>query len=296
VTFRHAGKLTDDELAEQLQEHEQVLCIVNRKRQAQEVYGKLTGDGNIHLSTLMIPAHRAALIAKIRRRLKAKEPCRVVSTSLIEAGVDVDFPAVFRAEAGLDSILQAAGRCNREGRIQGGGTVTVFETETRAPKYISMNISAMREIVPPYPAIDSPETVHAYFKTLLDLKGDAVLDMHGVLDALERGIDGCMFPFRKIAERFHLIDNTTKTIYIPLDGGEDLVEQLRNGKISRGLFRKLGQFGVQVYSRHFDSLVNADDARIIGDGEDAAILVNLNLYSRETGLSLSAEEGKGHIL
>ena len=106
VTFHRAGKLTWDELAGQLQGQNQVLCVVNRRKTAQAVFQRLTGEGNFHLSTLMYPAHRKAVLAEIRRRLHEGLPCRVVSTSLIEAGVDVDFPAVYREEAGLDSILQ----------------------------------------------------------------------------------------------------------------------------------------------------------------------------------------------
>lgn len=116
VCFRQAGRLDWDTLSGQLQQHEQVLCVVNSRKSAQEIFTRLSGEGNFHLSTLMYPAHRRAKLEEIRRRLKGGLPCRVISTSLIEAGVDVDFPAVFREEAGLDSILQAAGRCNREGK------------------------------------------------------------------------------------------------------------------------------------------------------------------------------------
>ena len=110
VCFRQAGRLDWDTLSGQLQQHEQVLCVVNSRKSAQEIFTRLSGEGNFHLSTLMYPAHRRAKLEEIRRRLREGLPCRVISTSLIEAGVDVDFPAVFREEAGLDSILQAAGR------------------------------------------------------------------------------------------------------------------------------------------------------------------------------------------
>ena len=94
----------------------QVLCIVNRIADAQKIYQALPEDGAYCLTTHLCPAHRKARIKEIRERLKIGLPCRVVSTSLIEAGVDVDFPRVYREEAGLDSVLQAAGRCNREGK------------------------------------------------------------------------------------------------------------------------------------------------------------------------------------
>ena len=121
VTFRQEGILEDDVLAEKLSEHRQVLCIVNSRKAAQSIFARLPQEASFHLSTLMVPAQRQTLLDEIRRRLKAGEPCRVVSTSLIEAGVDVDFPAVYRELAGLDSVLQAAGRCNREGKRAAGG-------------------------------------------------------------------------------------------------------------------------------------------------------------------------------
>ena len=104
--------MEDDALAEGLSEHRQVLCIVNSRKAAQSIFARLPQEASFHLSTLMVPAQRQTLLDEIRRCLKAGKPCRVVSTSLIEAGVDVDFPAVYRELAGLDSVLQAAGRCN----------------------------------------------------------------------------------------------------------------------------------------------------------------------------------------
>lgn len=121
MTFQNAGKLTWDALACRLQAKTQVLCVVNTRAGAQAVFQRLQGEDSFHLSTLMYPAHRRRQLAEIRRRLTLGLPCRVVSTSLIEAGVDVDFPAVYREEAGLDSLLQAAGRCNREGHRPGPG-------------------------------------------------------------------------------------------------------------------------------------------------------------------------------
>lgn len=128
VIFRQEGTLTDEALAERLGNLEQVLCIVNSRKAAQSIYERLPSEGSYHLSTLMIPAQRQALLKEIRQRLEDGLTCRVVSTSLIEAGVDVDFPAVYRELAGLDSVMQAAGRCNREGRRTAEeSVVSVFE-------------------------------------------------------------------------------------------------------------------------------------------------------------------------
>lgn len=120
VTFRQAGILEDEALAERLGEYKQVLCVVNSRKAAQQIFDRLPQEGSFHLSTLMIPAQRQTILEEIRRRLKDGEPCRVVSTSLIEAGVDVDFPTVYRELAGLDSILQAAGRLQPGGKAVSG--------------------------------------------------------------------------------------------------------------------------------------------------------------------------------
>ena len=102
----------------------------------------IKGEGCYHLSTLMIPEDRRKKLDEIRNRLMAGEICRVVSTTLIEAGVDVDFPAVMREAAGLDSILQAAGRCNREGKHSAEDSmVTVFKTEGKCSPLFSANLS-----------------------------------------------------------------------------------------------------------------------------------------------------------
>ena len=135
-----------------------------------------------------------------------------------------------------------------------------------------------------------PETVRRYFLSLLDLSGPA-LDRYGVLDAFQRGSDAGRMPFRSVSERFHLIDSPTKTVYIPLDGGVPLTDRLRAGERSRALFRQLGQYGVSLYDQHYQALRSAGDLEELEDG--TAVLANLSLYSRETGLSLDADFGKG---
>ena len=288
VTFRQTGCLTWDELTAQLNAHDQVLCIVNTRKAAQEIYGQLDRAGSFHLSTLMCPSHRKVQLREIRRRLKEGLPCRVVSTSLIEAGVDVDFPAVFREIAGLDSILQAAGRCNREGRRSAEESVVhIFKGEEKAPPLFSTAIGAGKAAMARYADIASPEAIHTYFSELLDLKGCDAQDKERILPLIQSEF----FPFRKVAERFHLIDSPTRTVYIPWEEGANLVEQLRTGGGGRELFRKLGQYGVSVYEQHFAALEAAGDLEVLENG--AAILRNPALYSDTTGLSLEADSGKG---
>ena len=287
VTFRQEGKLSWETAAERINGQKQALCIVNSRKSAQKIYSLLDPEGAFHLSTLMYPAHRKAVLTKIRTRLKDGLPCRVVSTSLIEAGVDVDFPAVFREEAGLDSILQAAGRCNREGkRPARESIVTVFQCETPPPPLFEIPVAAGRQALNRYDRPDSPEAICCYFQELLDLKGPEALDQKNILTLMERDY----MPFRKIAERFHLIDSETRTVYIPIGEGEDLVRRLRSGEHGRALFRALGQYGVSIYPQHFEALDQAGDLEVLEDG--SAALTNLTLYDNDKGLSLTADSGK----
>ena len=291
VCFRQAGRLDWDTLSGQLQQHEQVLCVVNSRKSAQEIFTRLSGEGNFHLSTLMYPAHRRAKLEEIRRRLKEGLPCRVISTSLIEAGVDVDFPAVFREEAGLDSILQAAGRCNREGkRPVSESIVTLFRGEAAPPPLFQTAIGAGRMVLEQYDDIASREAIQAYFHTLLELKGAEAQDIYGILPKIRTEL----FPFQSVAERFHMIDSPTRTVYIPLGAGAELVGRLRAGERSRALFRQLGQYGVSIYENHFAALDQAGDLERLEDG--SAILATLSLYSEETGLSLEADCGKAFFV
>ena len=277
------------ELAGRLMEHHQVLCIVNTRKAAQRVYQQLSGEGNYHLSTYLYPAQRQKLIQEIRDRLAEGLPCRVVSTSLIEAGVDVDFPAVYREQAGLDSILQAAGRCNREGgHSPEESIVTVFTLEDVGDnKSIQPNLEAFRQVAADSDELEHPDTIRWYFNLLFYQVGEDALDQEGILK-LSRSKK---LPFREMEQKFHLIDENTKTVYIPLEEGEELVERLRGGEVNRNLFRQLGRYGVSVYPYQFQALYQAGDIELLT--ENAAILVNLSLYHRETGLSPQAEEGKG---
>ena len=300
VTFRQAGILEDDTLAEQLAGHRQVLCIVNSRKAAQEIFDRLPAEGSFHLSTLMVPAQRQALLKEIRRRLTAGEVCRVVSTSLIEAGVDVDFPAVYRELAGLDSVLQAAGRCNREGkRAADESIVTIFERTELPPLLFRTAVGATRHALKDGRDPAAQKTMQRYFCELRALSGET-LDKYGIVKAFEDGISGCALPFRTVAEKFHFIDENTRTVYVPIGDGAALVEQLKEGECSKGLYRKLGRYAVSVYDRHFEALYAAGALLTAGDvpalDESSAILSDLTLYDERTGLTLEPETGKAFLI
>ena len=286
VSFQQAGTLSWMDLAARLQQQEQVLCVVNTRRAAREVFHQLSGSGNFHLSTLMYPAHRKRILDEIRRRLRDGLPCRVVSTSLIEAGVDVDFPAVYRELSGLDSILQAAGRCNREGkRPPEDSIVTIFQGEDPPPSLFETSIGAGKIVLDHCQDVSSRAAIHTYFSTLLDLKGAEAQDAHHILPLMESEF----FPFRTVAERFHLIESPTTTVYLPLEEGAGLVELLRSGQYSRTLYRRLGQYGVSVYPQHLAALEQAGALEHLEDG--SVVLRDIGLYTQTTGLTLEPSGG-----
>ena len=201
-----------------------------------------------HLSALMCGAHRSGRIAEIKARLEAGLPTRVVSTQLVEAGVDLDFPVVYRAMAGLDSIAQAAGRCNREGLLEKGALI-VFTPPSRPPVGVlrqaaEIGARLLNEAVPDPLA---PERFTAFFRELYWLQGDERLDARNILRDLEPDNE-FRFSFRTAASNFKLIDDTLQAPVIVSYGeeGAKLVEQLTRLGPERWLLRKLQRYVVNL--------------------------------------------------
>lgn len=282
VTFRSGVTYTWAELADVLNGVHQGLCIVNTRRSAQTLYQTLRGEGAFHLSTLMCPSHRRAQLEEIRRRLDEGLPCRVVSTSLIEAGVDVDFPGVWREEWGLDSILQAAGRCNREGkRPAEESVVTVFRGESKIAQGMELYRDVCVQILREMSDFASQDGIRRYFTQVMECLGAENLDKGGVL----KMVDHDMMPFRRVDGQFHMIDeNQQCTIYIPRGAGAALVNRLRSGERSRGLFRRLGAYGVSVRQKWAGEMEKRGDVECLEDG--VRVLTNLRCYDEEVGLRL----------
>lgn len=295
--FQRAGLFSDEQLAARLAAEKQVLCIVNNRRQAQMVFSLLKQDGfeqdgSFHLSTTMYPAHRRRILAEIRQRLMSGLACRVVSTSLVEAGVDVDFPTVYREVSGLDSMIQAGGRCNREGKRSACDSIVyLFESESKPPEAIRPNISAAERVMRSYQDIASPEAIKAYFSFLYyTLKGEDELDAKLILPDIASGA----MPFASVAERFKLIETSEFALYIPEGEGSELIETLRRYGPNRSLMRRLGQYSVGVYPQHYRRLLETGATEKLF--ENAAVLRDLSLYSEETGLSFGVKEGQALIL
>ena len=271
--------------------------MVNRRKTAQELYAALPEEGSFCLTTLLCAADRRRQLEEIRQRLADGLPCRVVSTSLIEAGVDVDFPAAYREQCGLDSLLQTAGRCNREGRRSAAESkVYCFRLEGCAvPQMLHQHVHALQYAARchenDYAQLNTPDAIRTYFQELYFARGAEALDKKGILDAFRHGISGCQFPFAQVAAEFQLIETPTRTVYLPIGEGEALCAQLRSGMVSRSLYRRLGTYSVACYAPQFEKLDAAGALELLPEG--SAILTDLNQYSAKTGLALDAETGIG---
>ena len=290
------GCLTTDALAARLAESRQVLCVVNRRSTAQELFSALPPEGSYCLTTLLCAHDRRRQLEEIRLRLARGLDCRVVSTSLIEAGVDVDFPSAYREDCGLDSLLQTAGRCNREGkRTPDESIVCRFSLDGEKPvPTLSPCISAMSFAARRCADLASPEAISAYFSELLTLRDESALDKKGILAAIKNGISGCALPFAQISERFRLIDSPERAVFIPVGEGAALCARLRAGECGKTLLRRLGAYSVGCREGQFDSLYDAGALELLPDG--SAILTDMTKYGEKTGLALSADSGVGFII
>lgn len=270
---RLPGKITDDTLVERLGEHDQVLCIVNTRRHARQLFERLPDDGTrFHLSALMCPEHRAEVLATIKRRLHDEIPVRLISTQLIEAGVDIDFPVVFRALAGLDSIAQAAGRCDREGHLtaahgQAAGQLFIFEPEkVSPPPFIKTCANSAAQVLATNPSdILGLEAIRDYFQRHY-WDNRISTDQKHILDCypgqLRESADLLCFDFRKCAEAFQLIDDYTDPVIVPHgEKGRQLCRQLRDTfdpAELRRLARKLQRYTVVIPKQQHARLLHAD--------------------------------------
>lgn len=292
VTVKHAGALSDEEVAARLQQSAQSLCIVNNRLHARALYQAVAdAPGATHLSTLMCAAHRRQVLDGARAALKAGRPCRLVSTSLIEAGVDISFPLVLRAEAGLDSVAQAAGRCNREGLWAAADSeVLVFTTDPQwAPPAELKQFAAVAAQVLRQHAADplSPEAIRAYFEELYWARGARELDQHDLLGLL-RASKLHILPMETLARHYRLIDTAQETVIVPFD--KDAIAAIRELEFasgSKGLARKLQPFTVQVPRKAFETLRKVGAIAPIAPkhwGEQFMRLVNDDLYRPDFGL------------
>ncbi len=300
VSVEDIGVVDDIALVGRLASHDQALCIVHTRAHARELYLVLKSEpGTTHLSALMCPQHRSERLAVIKQRLKDEEPCRLIATSLIEAGVDVDFPVVYRASAGLDSIAQAAGRCNREGKRSAAEShVYVFEpADRKLPNSMAATTGVGREMMRIHR--DDPlslEAIKNYFQHVYWSQSAGQqdgLDKHGILARLEERAHSAdlMFPFEDIARDFRMIENATRPILIPFgDHGPGLIAELASADNVGPIARKLQRYIVQVPHQAFAALAVAGSIQAINPqrfGDQFWRLTNIDLYHDDFGLDWS---------
>ena len=296
----------DATLAAAFADAPQMLCIVNSRAHARAVFERIKGlEGARHLTTLMCPAHRRMVLQDVRDHLKAGLMVRLVATSLIEAGVDISFPEVWRASAGLDSVAQAAGRCNREGELPGLGRMVVFTPADGKPPPTAMRSfqAAARSVLRDHADPLGFDTMTAYFRELYFQRGAKALDATkikehegapsttGILCAIHRA-ERLRVPFRTIAESFHMIDEAMPPVLVPWDErARKALDDLAAGRGSTGkLLRHLQSYTVPVPAAVRMHLVRKGIlAPVRRDLGDAVLrLVGLEpFYRRATGLDLS---------
>ena len=264
VQVEQLGKFSEWCLvAEELKKYNQVLCIVNTRNDCRELY-KHMPEKTIHLSANMCGQHRSDCIEKIKEKLDAKAPVRVVSTQLVEAGVDFDFPVVFRAMAGFDSMAQAAGRCNREGKLKDNGTpvngkVFVFEPPKPAPvgalrkgeqagaTILSVDAEGCKKLL--------PQTFTRYFELYFSSLNS--FDKQNIEELLVKDASEFNFQFRTAAQKFNLIDNQRQVsvvVWYEKKKIQKMIEALRYKGPYRNLMRKLQRHTISIPESVFDEV------------------------------------------
>lgn len=271
-----------EEIAEELKDYEQVLCVVSDRKSCRELHS-LMPQGTFHLSALMCGQHRSEMIKKIKQKLQDGESVRVISTQLVEAGVDLDFPVVYRALAGLDSIAQAAGRCNREGKLPHPGKVVVFNPPKKAP------VGLLRKAADTTRSIitsnrEDPLNNDLFEKYFTELYWRAnSLDAQAIGSLLKPDQQECGIYFRTAANKFHIIDESQqKTVLVRYGEGEGLIDLLKSRGPDRWLMRKLQRYTVNVYNHDFDQLYRRGAVEEVYS-KIYALTTNLD-YSEDTGL------------
>lgn len=267
-----------DEIAEQIAKYQQVLCIVNTRNDAKEIFTRLPKEGIcLHLSRMMCPDHVRETIAKVKAALNNPDNSiiRVVATQLIEAGVDIDFPVVFRQEAGLDSVLQAAGRCNREGKLDRGETF-VFGLQKPLPRGFMTQTNNARLAMGKEYDLFSPEAMEAYFRQLYS-RVDS-FDKANIKDLLYKR----EMQFETAASKFQLIDDKTTSVIVNWKNSMDLVERLKRDGVSYSLMKALSQYSVNVRNNDLKKLMDAGAVEEVLEG--VYVVSDSKFYDKEIGL------------
>ena len=294
VRLERVGDLDDEALLEALERVEQGLVVVNSRAHALALWRAARSrglEGLVHLSTRQHARDRQEILASVRARLKAGLPCRLIATSLVEAGVDIDFPRVWRAEAGLDQIVQAAGRCNREGkRPVEASIVTVFRAPDHAPpREIRGFVADLGRVADRHDDLMGPAAITDYFGEVYWRK-DAALDRDGVLESFRLSGREPDFDYRKVGESFRLVESEMMPVIVPTDeGAREVIRALSaETPIPPGVgARRLQPYLVQIPRKAFGEMVALGHVRFVREDRyehQFAELITLRLYTSESGL------------
>jgi CRISPR-associated endonuclease/helicase Cas3 len=299
VNYEVIGKKSDDEILQILNDNPRAMCIVNSRKHAYALY-KLAKDEKqmesiYHLSTLMHSKHRRKVLKEVKEKLIRKENVILIATSLVEAGVDIDFPLVMRSIAGIDSIIQAGGRANREGKLE-RGRVLVFEPTSemgKIPKSILSMVSVTQEVIRVLgeEAFEN-EGVQLYFENLYHASSSGnVLDVKNILGEFQVKANHYQFNFETVAKKYKIIEDNTKTVIINIsDETNQPVQELRKNIFRRETIRKLQQYSVSVYKHEYEKLKAENALEILESGY--SILNNSQYYDGKTGLDIFSIDNK----
>lgn len=285
VNIKHLGECEMDALAVRLEAEPQALAILDTRAQAAELALKLQNTARpcFHLSTNLCPAHRREVLARVKTELDERKELLLISTSLIEAGVDIDFPVVYRALSGLDSVAQAAGRCNREGRMDALGTTYSFMLPIRLKGESQRRRAICQNIIEQGLDLLSPEATAEYFRQLYSLVN---LDSEKILPDIAQDAQRCLFPYRTVARKYKFIeDDGRQPILIPFNAKAcAALETLRHGGGDRNFYRSLGQWMVNIHPQDFTALRQSGAIAPVDRSGVWHELVNGSLYDELVGL------------
>lgn len=300
VSVSDLGHVNDEELVRRLASERQVLCIVNTRRHARLLTERLLPITDvIHLSAAMCPEHRSKVLRRCRDLLAAGKPCQVISTQLIEAGVDLDFPVVYRSLAGLDALAQAAGRCNRNGRLTEGRLFLFRSEHGQSEAFLRDTANVAGQLLggdgfpPLYDDPLSLQAIEHYFR-LYYWEQRQRWDFHQLLDSFKLAQSKSLpfqFSFRAVAATFRLIEESGRAVVVPWgEKGKELVEELRRpGRLpARSMLRSLQRYTVQVPSRTWHEAIGKEIEIM---GQHCAVLVCQELhYDERFGLCLERDK------
>lgn len=285
--IKNLGIITKEQLSYKAQESKSTLIVVNKRRTAKELYEKLSGN-RFHLSTYMNHDDREKTIRAVTELLQRGEQVVLVSTSLIEAGVDLDFQVVFRELAGLDNLLQAAGRCNREGKRMNAMTYS-FEFDDDVTSYqdeIYQRRVFTREAFELFEDITSKEAIEFYFNRVYTYAKDNMLSMdfankiRQIQHGKYMGMIG--FDFKTYAQEFQLIPDDTKSVIVMNDESRKYVKELQFSH-SMEIKRKLQKYSVALREREWNELYYMG---VIVNENGVDCLENQSYYNSETGIAM----------